>query len=145
MTLKELNEKYFELYSNLYAAQPYLPAKQFETMYKALFYDYCKELEVVVGEKELATGQSVFELRFRLSNYLPRRFLFFRNKIAKRMIKQLKAEFMAELADMEQTTKDIKEETKAIQTSEQTEPEETALTVQNSELPKENTKASETE
>ena len=145
MTLKELNEKYFELYSNLYAAQPYLPAKQFETMYKALFYDYCKELEVVVGEKELATGQSVFELRFRLSNYLPRRFLFFRNKIAKRMIKQLKAEFMAELAAMEQTTKDIKEEIKAIQTSEQTEPKETALTVQNSELPKENTKASETE
>ena len=39
----------------------------------------------------------------------------------------------------------IKEETKAIQTSEQTEPKETALTVQNSELPKENTKASETE
>ena len=145
MTLKELNEKYFELYSNLYAAQPYLPAKQFETMYKALFYDYCKELEVVVGEKELATGQSVFELRFRLSNYLPRRFLFFRNKIAKRMIKQLKAEFMAELADMDKTTKDIKEEIKAIQTSEQTEPKETALTVQNSELPKENTKASETE
>lgn len=145
MTLKELNEKYFELYSNLYAAQPYLPAKQFETMYKALFYDYCKELEVVVGEKELATGQSVFELRFRLSNYLPRRFLFFRNKIAKRMIKQLKAEFMAELADMDKTTKDIKEETKAIQTSEQTEPKETALTVQNSELPEENTKASETE
>lgn len=145
MTLKELNEKYFELYSNLYAAQPYLPAKQFETMYKALFYDYCKELEVVVGEKELATGQSVFELRFRLSNYLPRRFLFFRNKIAKRMIKQLKAEFMAELADMDKTTKDIKEETKAIQTSEQTEPKETALTVQNSELPEDNTKASETE
>ena len=145
MTLKELNEKYFELYSNLYAAQPYLPAKQFETMYKALFYDYCKELEVVVGEKELATGQSVFELRFRLSNYLPRRFLFFRNKIAKRMIKQLKAEFMAELATMEQTTKDIKEEIKAIQTPEQTEPGKTALTVQNSELPKEYTKASETE
>ena len=61
------------------------------------------------------------------------------------MIKQLKAEFMAELADMDKTTKDIKEEIKAIQTSEQTEPEETALTVQNSELPEENTKASETE
>ena len=135
MTLKELNEKYFELYSNLYAAQPYLPAKQFETMYKALFNDYCKELEVVVGEKELATGQSVFELRFRLSNYLPRRLLFFRNNIARRMIKQLKAEFMAELTAMDKTTQEIREETKQIKAAGKEEPKETALTVPTSELP----------
>ncbi len=145
MTLNELNEKYFEFFGNLFEAKPLLPQKQYETVARSLFNDYCRELEIVVGEKELQIGQYIFELQFRLQNYLPRRFLFFRNKIARRTIKRLKAEFMAELAAMEQTTKDIKEETKAIQKSEHTEPEETALTVQNSELPEDNTKASETE
>jgi len=126
MTLAELNEKYYEHYSNLYAAQPYLPEKQFETMYKALFNDYCKELEVVVGEKELATGQSVFELRFRLKNYLPRGFLFFYNKVARRMLKRLKAEFLADIAVMKQATKEIKQETQEIKTAMQ---ESTALAV----------------
>lgn len=126
MTLAELNEKYYEHYSNLYAAQPYLPAKQFETMYKALFNDYCKELEIVVGSKELVIGQTVFELRFRLKNYLPRRFLFFSNKVARQMLKRLKAEFLADIAVMAQTTKEIKQETQEIKEAMQ---ESTALAV----------------
>lgn len=109
MTLQELNEKYFELYSDLYAAKPYLPTKQFETMYKALFEDYCIELETVVGEKELATGYARFTLHFKLKNYLPRRVFLCLNKIAKRTLKRLKAEFIAELAEMEKETQEIKE------------------------------------
>lgn len=98
MRIDELNNKYFELYSDLYAAQPVLPAKQFEAMSKALSAEYGKELEVVVGQKALEAGRSVFELRFKLKNYLPRRRLFFWwNKTAKALLNRYKAEFAAEL------------------------------------------------
>lgn len=136
MTIQELNDKYFSLYGDLFAAKNLLPKSQYETTARALFNDYCQELEVVVGEKELQVGQYIFELRFRLKNYLPRGFLFFRNKFARRLLKQLKAEFLAELSAMKLCAKEIKDETKAVQTSGQQDLQETALSVQNDDLPK---------
>ena len=138
MNVHELNTKYFEYYGDLFEAKPLLPEIQYEASKMSLYNDFCREAEIVVGERELEIGQYVFELRFKLRNYLPRRRFLRWNKFAKKMLKRLKAEFLAEIAVMEKETNEIKEETKEIQTSERDEkqPEETtALTVQNVELP----------
>lgn len=133
MRIDELNNKYFELYSDLYAAHPVLPEKQFEAMSKALSAEYAKELEVTVGQKALGVGKSVFELRFKLKNYLPRRRLFFWwNKTAKMLLKQYKMEFAEELKRLLENNQPGRE-------TSATETESLALTVTD------NTKESETQ
>ena len=95
MEIGELNEKYFGLYGDLYYNRSLLTSKQYEVMSKALYTEYSKELEVVVGDKSLKVGRSVFELRFKLRNYLPHRWLFFWwNKTAKMLLQRYKAEFL---------------------------------------------------
>lgn len=108
MQINELNDKYYVLYGELYEAKAVLPVKQYETMCKALYEQYCRELEVVVGKINLETGRDVFELRFKLRNYIPRRRWFFRwNKIAKVLLKKFKAEFLKELNALDKKARKI--------------------------------------
>lgn len=102
MTLQELHRQYFEYYSDLYEAKMLLPHRQYEVMVKAIYNDYCNELDIVVGEKQLEVGRFMYELKFKLRNYLPKRMLLISNKVAKVMTKQLKAAFLKELEAMQQ-------------------------------------------
>ena len=63
MQINELNDKYYVLYGELYEAKAVLPVKQYETMCKALYEQYCRELlaEILsranVSESEPEAGE----------------------------------------------------------------------------------------
>ena len=97
---RDLNDHYFDLYSALDACRDVLPPKQYETMANALKRAYDKDLEVILGQKELETAQSAFELRYRLRHYVPRRYLFGWNRVARAMKRECLREFRAYLEDL---------------------------------------------
>ncbi len=98
MKLRELNNEYFELYGDLYQARALLSEKQYKMTSEALWAAYKEDLEVCVQEKALAVGKERFELRYKVRNWLPhRQFIFFYNRMAKKLLKKYLAEFQAEL------------------------------------------------
>lgn len=103
MTLKELNDKYFALYGDLYQARGLLTERQYKLSAEALLMSYKEELDVLFAERALAVGRERFELKFKVRNWLPRRvFLFWNNKIAKKLLKTYMADFKAELKRLEE-------------------------------------------
>lgn len=120
---RDLNNHYFELFSDLDSCREVLPEKQYKEMADALMASYKRELEVIVGQKELETARDVFELRYRLKNYVPRRNFLFWNKVAKAIRKECLREFEKYLADLRSPNGDSDE-------SDETEiPEESDLPV----------------
>lgn len=97
---RDLNDHYFDLYSALDACRDVLPPKQYETMANALKRAYDKDLEVILGQKELETAQSTFEMRYRLRHYVPRRSLFGWNRVARALKKECLREFRKYLAQL---------------------------------------------
>lgn len=89
----DLNNHYFELFSDLDACSSVLPPEQYKTMATALKRAYDRDLEVVLGQKELETAQSTFELRYRLRHYVPRRSIFGWNRVARAMKKECLRQF----------------------------------------------------
>lgn len=105
MNLRDLNNEYFELYGDLYQARALLTDKQYKMTADALLSSYKEDLEVSIMEKSLAVGRERFELRYKVRNWLPHRFLFFFwNKLAKRLLKQYLVDFEAELKRLEEAT-----------------------------------------
>ncbi|MCM1533399.1 MAG: hypothetical protein NC099_01980 [Corallococcus sp.] len=107
MQLDRLNGKYYGLFEELCKARRFLTDKQFDVMAKVLQQQYMEELDITLTERILEVGISNFELKFRSKVYIPRRGFFGYNKIAKRLLKQYKAEFLTELKKLEL---DVKEE-----------------------------------
>ena len=97
----DLNDHYFSLFSDLDACRAVLPEKQYRVMSDALMEAYKRDLEVVVGQKQLDTARDVFELRFRLKNYVPRRSFLFWNKAAKAIRRDCMRAFRKYLAGLE--------------------------------------------
>ena len=131
MTIEALNDKYFASYGVLFSNRSVLTEKQYDVMTKALLQQYLEELDVSVTERILEVGRDTFELKFKSKMYVPRRGFFGYNKIAKRLLKQYKAEFLTALQALENATKEEKEVRKEL-AEKQTEPpkeESTALTV----------------
>ena len=106
MTLKELNNKYFELYGDLYQARGLLTERQYKLSADALLTSYKEELDVLFAKRALLVGRERFELKFKVRNWLPRRvFLFWHNKIAKKLLKIYMVDFKAELNRLEEEAK----------------------------------------
>ena len=112
MCIEELNEKYFALFGELFANRGLLTPEQYKTMSKVLTAEYQKELDICLTEKLLATGVATFQLKFKSKNYLPRRRFLCWNKVAKSILRQLKAEFDNELKAMQETLKKKKKQIK---------------------------------
>ncbi|MDE7454737.1 MAG: hypothetical protein K2M64_02790, partial [Clostridia bacterium] len=70
-------------------------------MAKTLLQRYMEDLDVCLTEHVLDVGRSNFELKFRAAMYVPRRRFLRYNKIAKKLLKQYKAEFLTELKKLE--------------------------------------------
>lgn len=131
MTIEALNDKYFASYGDLFSNRSVLTEKQYDVMTKALLQQYLEELDVSVTERLLEVGRDTFELKFKSKMYVPRRGFFGYNKIAKRLLKQYKAEFLTALQALENATKEEKEVRKEL-AKKQTEPpkeESTSLTI----------------
>ena len=93
-----LNEKYIALFTELYASRAVLPKKQYDQMADALMTSYKRELAIINGNIELDTGTALFEIKQKLRTFVPRRFLFWRNKIAKVVIDNCNKEFESYLS-----------------------------------------------
>ena len=97
---RDLNNRYFDLFSDLDACRAVLPTKQYETMANALRRAYDRDLEEILGQKELETARSTFEMRYRLRHYVPRRSLFGWNRVARALKKECLREFREYLAQL---------------------------------------------
>lgn len=131
--IKTLNEKYFVLFSDLKEALEWIPEKQYEFMAKVLYQQYAEELDICLTERELEVGLDNFKLKFRSRMYVPRRSFFGYNKIARRLLKQFKAEYLTALKQLELNVKEEKDVRKEIDDEIKKPPESnsTALTIAN--------------
>lgn len=109
MILSDLNAKYYGLYGDLFSNRNLLTEKQYDVMAKTLLQQYLEELDICFTERILEVGIKNFELHFRSRVYVPRRGFFGYNRIAKRLLKQYKAQFLTELKKLELDVKDEKE------------------------------------
>ena len=129
--IKTLNEKYFVLFSDLKEALEWIPEKQYEFMAKILYQLYAEELDICLTERELEVGLDNFKLKYRSRMYVPRRSFFGYNKIARRLLKQFKAEYLTALKQLELNVKEEKDVRKDIddEIKKPSESNSTALTV----------------
>lgn len=118
-----LNDKYILLFSTLQASKNVLPKKQYDQMADALMQAYKRELTLLVGRNSLDTSREMFELKQMLNTYVPWKFLFFKNKVAKVIIKACKEQFEVYLStlyqdsEIEEAPLEPKEETALVSVS----------------------------
>ena len=117
--LKALNDRYYDLFGDLYVNRALLPDRQHREMTAALMSEYKRELEEKLGHAALRRANEAFVLKYRLRHELPRGFWIFRNPVARMYRKACKAalaEFVAGLAE--------KMEARAAELVEKPEPED---------------------
>lgn len=118
-----LNDKYILLFSTLQASKNVLPKKQYDQMADALMQAYKRELTLLVGRNSLDTSREMFELKQMLNTFVPWKFLFFKNKVAKVIIKACKEQFEVYLStlyqdlEIEEAPLEPKEETALVSVS----------------------------
>ena len=98
MTIYELNEKYFELYSRLNENREFVSATAYKAMSRALDKQYDDELRTLTGSLMLDTVEADFIQRYRIRKYIPRRLIFGYNRIGKAFMRRCKADFREYLA-----------------------------------------------
>lgn len=109
MTLRELHWEYFALYDDLRKAQASsnMPSDQYKAMAAVLKISYNQAIEDYFDEQLIAFSQQRFERKFKVRMYTPRRFLlFWWNPVAKKLLKQYKAEFKTYLAELKKDTRE---------------------------------------
>lgn len=98
MTIYDLNEKYFELYSRLNDNREFVSAMAYKSMSRALDKQYDDELRTLTGSLALDTAEADFIQRYRIRKYIPRRLIFGYNRIGKAFMRRCKADFREYLA-----------------------------------------------
>lgn len=98
MTIYDLNEKYFELYSRLNDNREFVSANAYKSMSRALDKQYDDELRTLTGSLALDTAEADFIQRYRIRKYIPRRLIFGYNRIGKAFMRRCKADFREYLA-----------------------------------------------
>lgn len=105
MTLEQLNNKYYTLFSDLYTNRAKLPPKQYDLMAKALNEAYSGELMLVFDKIELDTATETYLLKLKIANETPKRGFFWRwNKYAKEIRKNYFASLENALAQISKNT-----------------------------------------
>ncbi len=91
--LKQLNESFFELYGRVYANKKFLTDKQYKYICSSLFSQYGVEYKKFVLKNKIDNKTSIFSLKRNAALRIPFRFLFFSNRIAKIILKDIKKDF----------------------------------------------------
>ncbi len=112
--LSTLHEKYYMLFSELYASRSVLPDKQYKAMAEALMSEYKRELFLVESQISLDVSQKMFEVKFQLKHQRPRGGLF-RNSAGKLLKKLLKVEQKIFLANIENARKAARKEKERVE------------------------------
>ena len=98
MTIYDLNEKYFELYSRLNENREFVSANAYTAMSRALDNHSDDELRTLTGSLMLDTAEADFIQCYRIRKYIPRRLIFGYNRIGKAFMRRCKADFRDYLA-----------------------------------------------
>ena len=126
MTIEKLNNKYFMLFSNLYAERAKLPDQQYDLMAGALHQLYQEELMRLFDRVKLETSAEQFLLKLKIANETPKRRWFRWNKYAKELRKNYFADFENTLAQIGKNTALMKADTNEIRADATTTPIPTA-------------------
>ena len=100
MTIYDLNEKYFLLYSRLNDNREFVSVNAYKAMSHALDKQYDNELRMLTSALALDTAEADFIQRYRIRRYIPRRLLFGYNRIGRAFMRRAKAEFRDYLASV---------------------------------------------
>lgn len=100
MTLRDINYNYYSQYEELYRARTTLPPKQYEAMASMLYAEYRQDVERYINNMIICNGQADYSLRFRTRTHVPRGHWIFKNKMAKRLDKELRAELKTLLSGL---------------------------------------------
>lgn len=129
MTLEQLNNKYYTLFSDLYSNRAKLPPKQYDIMAKALNQAYTDELVRVFDQIELDTANENYLLKLKIGNETPKRGFFWRwNRYAKELRKNYFASFENTLAEISKNTGLLKADTLQLQSETEQAPAEETIT-----------------
>lgn len=87
--LYDLNEEFYKAYARLKKNTEFLTDKQYKTMADALTASYQKALYLMSLERDVEYKRNVFAIKRRIKRQVPKKFLFFKNREAKLMLKQI--------------------------------------------------------
>jgi hypothetical protein len=90
---QQLNDKFYALFSDLFASRAVLPEKQYAQMSDALMAEYRRELEEVTDQIMLDTARQTYEQKLKIASFCPHGFWIWKNPVAKAIKKQVRAEF----------------------------------------------------
>lgn len=90
--IKELNTVFYELYGELYRNTKLLSKKQLDLMSSKLLEQYIVEYQKLSIQKLTVDKSELYEFKLNYRKRVPKRFLFFKNKIAKLLGKAVKRE-----------------------------------------------------
>lgn len=86
----ELNERFFELYSRLNEYSSDMTKRQQDAMSSRLLKQYEVEFSKIAEIKSMEDKREIFSIKTEKGYYTPKVFLFFKNKLAKLMIKEIR-------------------------------------------------------
>lgn len=88
--IRALNVEFYKLYGELSENEEFLTRKQSDFMAQCLLKQYQIEFLKIAVAKEINDKSELFELKTKSKWYIPRRFMFFSNKLAKIIAKDIK-------------------------------------------------------
>lgn len=91
--LKKLNEEFFELYGRVFANKKFLIDKHYRFFCNCLFSQYEVEFKKFFLKKNIDDKTLIFNLKRNAEFRIPFRFLFFSNRIARAIVKDIKKDF----------------------------------------------------
>ncbi len=90
--IKKLNITFYELYGELFRNTKLLNKKQLDFMSSKLLEQYKVEFEKIAVVKAISDKSELYEFYLNYRHKVPKRFLFFKNKIAKLLSKAVRRE-----------------------------------------------------
>ncbi len=90
--IENLNNTFFNLYGELYKNTKFLTKKQLDYMSSKLLEQYKVEFEKIAVVKAISDKSELYEFNLNYKHKVPKRFLFFKNRIAKILSKAVQRE-----------------------------------------------------
>lgn len=88
--LEKLNKTFYKLYGDLSENEEFLTKKQSDTMSNFLLKQYITEYLKIALDKEISDRKLIYELKTEARYYIPKRIIFFYNKLGKIIAKEIK-------------------------------------------------------
>ena len=114
--LYDLNEDFYKAFARLKKNAEFLTDKQYAAMASALTSNYQKLLQLMSLEHDVAYKRNIFTLKRRIKREVPFSFLFFKNREARLLQKEIEEDYNF-ITQMKESRFDEKKERKNESTS----------------------------